>query len=124
LKGNIVSDRHPLATPGSWVQLRDAHTLKSGDKRKVLRAIRDTEEAGVAALSMLDAIAMVAVEAWSLTLPVPAQDPTVLDLMEIADYDKLSDLLGPTQEALFPTAVEDTPEQQADSASPTEPSAA
>jgi hypothetical protein len=119
-----MSERVPLATPDSWVQLRDPHTLKSGDKRRVLRAIRDTEEAGAVALSMLDAITVVAIEAWSLQLPIPAQDVTALDLMEISDYDMLSDLLGPTQEALFPTPVEDTPEQQEDPASPTEPSAA
>lgn len=119
-----MSERQPLATPGSWVQIRDPHTLKSGDKRRVLRAIRDNAEAGEVALSMLDAIATVAVEAWSLQLPVPSQDIKVLDLMEIGDYDKLSNLLGPTQEALFPTPVEETPEQAEDPASPTEPSAA
>jgi hypothetical protein len=90
----------------------------------VLRAIRDTDDAGQVALGMLDAIATVAIESWSLALPVPSQDIAALDLMEIADYDALSDLLGPTQEALFPTAVEATEEQTADPASPTEPSAA
>lgn len=119
-----MSERQPLATEGSWVQIRDPHTLKSGDKRSVLRAIRDNAEAGEVALSMLDAIATVAVEAWSLPLPIPSQDVKVLDLMEIGDYDKLSQMLGPTQEALFPTPVEETPEQAADEASPTEPSAA
>ena len=119
-----MSERQPLATPGSWVQIRDPHTLKSGDKRRVLRAVRDNAEAGELALGMLDAIATVAVEAWSLALPTPAQDVKVLDLMEIADYDKLSSLLGPTQDALFPTPVEETPEQAKDEASPTEPSAA
>lgn len=119
-----MSERQPLATDGSWVQIRDPHTLKSGDKRRVLRAVRDNAEAGEVALSMLDAIATVAVESWSLQLPVPAQDIKVLDLMEIGDYDKLSALLGPTQDALFPTPVEETPEQAADPASPTEPSAA
>lgn len=119
-----MSERQALATPGSWVQIRDPHTLKSGDKRRVLRAVRDNAEAGEVALSMLDAIATVAVEAWSLQLPTPAQDVAVLDLMEIADYDKLSQLLGPTQDALFPTPVEETPEQAEDPASPTEPSAA
>lgn len=119
-----MSERQSLATPGSWVQIRDPRTLKSGAKRAVLRAIRDNAESGEVALSMLDAIAVVAVEAWSLQLPVPAQDVKVLDLMEIADYDKLSDLLGPTQDALFPTPVEESQEQVADEASPTEPSAA
>jgi hypothetical protein len=120
-----VSDRHPLATEGSWVQLRDPHTLKSGDKRRVLRAIRDNQEAGEVALTMLDAIATVAVEAWSLPLPVPSADVAALDLMEIADYDRLSDLLGPTQTALFPVPVNpESPEQIEDEESPTEPSAA
>lgn len=118
-----MSERTPLATEGSWVQIRDPHTLKSGDKRRVLRAIREGES-GAVALSMHDAIAVVAIEAWSLPLPVPSQDTTVLDLMEIADYDKLSDLLEPTQEALFPSGVEATEEQAKDPASPTEPSAA
>lgn len=119
-----MTERQPLGTEGSWVQLRDPHTLKSGAKRTVLRAIRDNAGTGEVALSMLDAIAIVAVEAWSLPLPIPSQDVKVLDLMEIADYDKLSQLLGPTQEALFPTPVEETKEQAADEASPTEPSAA
>ncbi|MEU5596697.1 hypothetical protein [Streptomyces sp. NPDC020298] len=119
-----MSERQPLATTGSWVQIRDPHTLKSGDKRHVLRTVRDNAESGELALSMLDAIATVAVEAWSLELPIPSQDIKVLDLMEIADYDKLSELLGPTQDALFPTPVEENPEQAADDASPTEPSAA
>jgi len=118
-----MSERQPLATAGSWVQIRDPHTLKSGDKRAVLRAIREGAT-GAVALSMLDAIAIVAVEAWSLALPTPAQDAKVLDLMEIADYDKMSDLLGPTQEALFPTPVEESAEQAEDETSPTEPSAA
>lgn len=119
-----MSDRQNLATEGSWVQLRDPRTLKSGAKRAVLRSIREGEEAGAVAISMQDAVAVVAVEAWSLPLPLPSQDVKVMDLMEIADYDRLCELLGPTQEALFPTAVEATPEQMADEASPTEPSAA
>jgi hypothetical protein len=119
-----MPDRQPLATAGSWVQLRDPRTLKSGDKRRVLRTVRDNADAGELALGMLDAIATVAVEAWSLALPVPASDVKVLDLMEIADYDRLCELLGPTQDVLFPTPVEETPEQAADEASPTEPSAA
>ncbi|WP_128381275.1 hypothetical protein [Streptomyces cavernae] len=120
-----MSDRHSLVAEGSWVQLRDPRTLKSGDKRRVLRAIRDTGETGEVALSMLDAIAIVAIETWSLALPVPAVDVAALDLMEIADYDKLSDLLAPTQEALFPTPVDaESPEQAEDPQSPTEPSAA
>ncbi|MFI8535330.1 hypothetical protein ACIGMX_34435 [Streptomyces aquilus] len=118
-----MSERIPLITPESWVQLRDPRTLKSGDKRKVLRTIRDSAEAGEAALGMLDAISIVAVEAWSLPLPVPSQDVTALDHMEIPDYDKLTDLLGPTQEALFPDPIEENEEQAADPASPTEPSA-
>lgn len=119
-----MSDRHALATDGSWVQLRDPRTLKSGDKRKVLRAIRDTENLGEATLSIQDGITVVAVEAWSLPLPVPGQDIAVLDMMEVADYDRLGELLGPTQDALFPEAPAPTPEQQADPASPTGPSAA
>lgn len=120
-----MSDRHPLVTEGAWVQLRDPKTFKSGDKRQVLRAVKDMEGGeGSAAVSFMDGIAVVAVEAWSLNLPVPSADPAVLDMMEIGDYDALFRLLSPAQEVLFPTAPEQTPEQAADPGSPTVPSAA
>lgn len=117
-----MSDRQPLATPGSWVQIRDPHTLKSGDLRSVQRAMR-SDEAGEFGLSVVDAIAVIGVEAWSLQLPVPSQDIKALDLMEIADYRKLDKLLAPFVDTLFPGPVEETPEQAEDEASPTEPSA-
>ena len=118
-----MSDRQPLASPGSWVQIRDPQTLKSGDLRLVQRAMRQGGSSGDFALSVVDALAVVAVEAWSLPLPLPSQDTKVLDMMEIPDYRKLDELLVPIQDALFPDPVEETPEQVADEASPTEPSA-
>ncbi|MEV7034638.1 hypothetical protein AB0N99_30955 [Streptomyces sp. NPDC093272] len=118
-----MPDRQPLATPGSWVQIRDPQTLKSGDLRLVQRAMQRDGSSGEFALSVVDALAVVAVEAWSLQLPVPSQDTKVLDLMEISDYRQLDRLLVPVQDVLFPDEVEETPEQVADEASPTEPSA-
>lgn len=120
-----MSERQPLATPNSWVQLRDPQTFKSGDLRRVQRAMRTEEGSGEFALSVVDAIAVTAVEAWSLQLPVPSQDIKVLDMLEIPDYRKLDELLSPYQDVLFPDAPdEDNPEQAKDPASPTEPSAA
>ena len=120
-----MSEREPLHSPDSWVQLRDPKTLRSGDKRAVLRQMQDFKERpGAATLTILDAITIIMVEGWSFQLPLPKIAIESLDLLEIEDYDRIIDLVTPAQERLFPTPPAATPEQQADEASPTVPSGA
>lgn len=125
-----MSERHPLASPGAWVELRDPRELKSGDKKRVLRSVTDMDNKMAAGLDMADGLIAMLVVNWQLPspLPLPSQDPAVLDMLEIADYDTLSELIKPAQELLFPgsPSIEDaSPEEQAqavaDPASPTAP---
>jgi hypothetical protein len=125
-----MSERHALASPGAWVELRDPRELKSGDKKRVLRSITDTDTKMAAGIDMSDGLIAMLVTNWQLPspLPLPSQDPAVLDMLEIPDYDKLTELIEPARELLFPGSpgIEDaSPEEQAkavaDPASPTPP---
>lgn len=123
-----MSERHPLASEGAWVELRDPRELKSGDKKRVMRTITDLDHKMAAGIDMTDGLMAMLVVNWQLPapLPLPSQDPTVLDMLEVPDYDKLAELIKPAQELLFPgTPDPATPEERAaqikDPASPTAP---
>lgn len=123
-----MSERHALASEGAWVELRDPKELKSGDKKKVLRAVSDIQKVMSAGLEITDGLTAMLVVNWQLPtqLPLPSQDITVLDMLEIPDYDRLTELVGPAQKLLFPgSAQPDTPQEQAqavaDPGSPTAP---
>jgi hypothetical protein len=129
-KGTTMSEQHPLASPGAWVVLRDPRELRSGDKKAVLRSVTDTENKMAAGLDMADGLMAMLVMNWQLPsqLPLPSQDPKVLDMLEIVDYDALTELIKPAQELLFPgnpDIEKASPEEQAaavaDPASPTTP---
>ena len=80
-----MSGREPLHSPDSWVQLRDPKTLRSGDKRAVLRQMQDFKERpGAATLTILDAITIIMVDGWSCPLPLPKLAIESLDLLEIS----------------------------------------
>lgn len=123
-----MSERHALASEGAWVELRDPRELKSGDKKRVLRAVTNMDHKMAAGLDMTDGLIAMLVVNWQLPtpLPLPSQDITVLDMLEIGDYDRLAALVKPAQELLFPGTPdpETAQEQEAqmkDPASPTGP---
>lgn len=123
-----MSERHALATEGAWVELRDPRELKSGDKKTVLRRINDGSKAISAGLDLTDGLIAVMAVNWQLAspLPLPSADITVLDMLEIADYDRLTELVAPARKLLFPDSAQpDTAQAQAeavkDPASPTGP---
>lgn len=120
--------RFPLASEGSWVELRDPQELRYGDKQNVLRSLNQVERQVSAGIDMTNAIIALMVINWQLPspLPVPAQDITVIDRLTLADGAALEKLIEPTRELLFPTSPEpQTAEEQAkaagDPASPTTP---
>lgn len=126
-----MSERYALVSEGAWVELRDPRTLKAGAKRSLMRTISNPETvtAGAIAVDMTDGLIMLLVENWELPpsyIPVPTGIEgwrQALDLMEIGDYDRLMELVGPAQELLFGSKKpEATPEQRADPESPTTPS--
>lgn len=124
-KGTTMA-RHPLASPGSWVDLRDPHDLRYGDKQRVQDVITDTERPLAATNQMRNALIALLVTNWQLPeqLPLPSQDIGVLSRLTIRDGNALENLVKPAQELLFPGTPEpETAEEQAkavaDPASPT-----
>jgi hypothetical protein len=130
MKGPTMPERHPLATEGSWVELRDPHELKAGDQMDVQDAM-EADTSGKLMRQMTNAVISVLVVNWHLPsnpLPIPSQAPDALRMLDIRDYNALKKLVDPAQELIFPSDPE--PEDakalaaaQADPASPTAPTA-
>lgn len=121
-----MSERHALPSDGCWVELKDPTELRYGDKLRVMRSISSGEGDGV---DVMYALFKLLVVSWKLPmqLPVPSQDITVIDMLEVEDGNALEDLVGKARERLFPgTSEPATPEALAeavaDPASPTSPS--
>jgi hypothetical protein len=107
---------------GAWVQLRDPHTLRRGDKQRAMRAIRDTDTGDLSqALDLINGLLMVLVIDWSYPFPIPSETLGSLDLLPLEDDDALSEAVEPARLVLFPNKPD--PKDAKDPASPTEPSA-
>lgn len=119
-----MGEKHPLATEGSWVELRDPRELCAGDKRRVMRMIHDPEQVVSAGLDVVDGLIAMMVVNWQLPvqLPLPSQSLESLDLLKIPDYDRLCELVEPARQVLFPESPD--PATVKDPNSPTPPSAA
>lgn len=122
-----MSQRYPLASPDSWVELRDPKELRAGDQMDIQDAMTST--GGAMVRQMQNALMALLVENWSLPLPVPSKAPESLRLMTIPDYQALKKLIEPAEELIFPADPEPEDaavlaEAQADPASPTGDAAA
>lgn len=107
---------------GAWIQLKDPHTLRRGDRQQVLRAVQDPENTVAMGLDMVNGLLRVMVIGWSYALPLPSESPASLDLLPLEDDDAITEAIEPIRKMLFP----DKPDPVADAkdpASPTEPSA-
>lgn len=124
-----MSQRHPLATPGAWVELRDPSELRYGDKQAVQSGIQDVENKGALGVNLNTSLISLLVVNWEIpgqALPLPSQDPAVIGMLSIGDGNKLEKLITPARELLFPGDPEPaTTEEQiaaaGDPASPTAP---
>jgi hypothetical protein len=124
-----VAQRHPLATPGAWVELRDPSELRYGDKQSIQRGIVDVEHKAAIGVEVNTGLIALLVVNWEIPgqpLPLPSQDPAVIGMLTLADGNALEKLITPAREVLFPTDPEPaTAEEQAaaaaDPASPTAP---
>jgi hypothetical protein len=83
------------------VTFRDPTTLKAGDRKTVIRAITSAGAAG-AAVDITDGVLCMVIDHWTFLLPLPRLTPDSLDLLEIADYDLLTEVVGPVSDLLFP----------------------
>lgn len=123
-----MSERHPLASEGSWVELRDPSELRYGDKQRIMASIEDPKRVMGASIDMSTALMALLVVSWQLPsqLPVPSQDPTVIGMLSVADGNALEELIKPAQDLLFPGDPEPKTDEeqaaaQADPGSPTGP---
>ena len=121
-----MGDKHALVSEGSWVELRDPHELRAGDKKRVMRAMTDPNQLVLSSLEIVDGLIAMLVVNWQVPgdLPLPSQSFGAIDLLQIPDYDKLCELVEPARELLFPeTATAPTSEAEAkDPSTPTTPS--
>lgn len=116
-----MSDRITLPS-GAWVELRDPSTLLRGDKKKVMRGVEDFDRELAVIYDLTDGLLQVLVTAWSYALPLPSESPASLELLPLADDERLMEITEAARNLLFPGKAEASPEQVADPASPTEPS--
>lgn len=123
-----MSTRHSLPSEGCWVELKDFTDLRYGDKQSIQAAIDNPQRTMQAGVELVNALYALLIVSWQLPspLPVPAQDPSVVAMLSIADGNALEEMIKPAQELLFPgTAEPETPEALAeavaDPASPTVP---
>ena len=107
---------------GAWIQLKDPHTLRRGDRQQVLRAVQDTENTMAMGLDMVNGLLKVLVIDWSYALPIPSESPASLDLLPLEDDDAITEAIEPIRKMLFPEKPDPLKDAK-DPASPTEPSA-
>ncbi|WP_329330722.1 hypothetical protein OIU81_02800 [Streptomyces sp. NBC_01454] len=116
-----TTERHNLPS-GAWVQFRDPMTLRRGDKKRAMASVSgDVDKPLAMAYEMTDGILQVLIIDWSYDLPLPSASPDSLDLLPLADDQKLMELTEPVRKLLWP---EESAKDAKDEASPTEPSAA
>jgi hypothetical protein len=106
---------------GGWVQLRDPHTLRRGEKQRALRSIKADGGDISASLDLINGLLTVLIIAWSYPMPIPSEAAGSLDLIPLEDDDALNEAIEPARAILFPEKPD--PKGAADPASPTEPSA-
>lgn len=103
-------------------ELRDPTTFTRGDRTALLRSVREANEredkdnpVGLASNAIFAAL----IEKWSLTLPLPSKDPTVVDKLLAVDFNVLDDACTQVMRVLLPqTNFAETREPD----SPTKPS--
>ena len=106
-----------LPKSGATVVLRDPETLRVKDRKKIYANASKQDEGIMQALSFADGLIAILVESWTLDLMLPSIKISVLDELEMADYDFLTEETKDAQKVLFPK-LDATPETEKDSESP------
>lgn len=106
-----------LPKSGATVVLRDPEELRVKDRKKIYQNASKADEGIMQALSFADGIIAILVESWTLDLMLPSIRISVLDELEMADYDFLTEETKEAQKTLFPK-LESTPETEKDTDSP------
>ena len=106
-----------LPKSGATVVLRDPEELRVKDRKKIYQNASKADEGIMQALSFADGIISILVESWTLDLMIPSIKIGVLDELEMADYDFLTEETKDAQQVLFPK-LEKTIETEQDTESP------
>ena len=97
-----MSEKKKITLPsGGWVTFKDPSTLRVKDRKKVLRNASG-EEGLMQALSLVDGLIAILVEEWSFEFPIPSVKISVLDELQMPDYDVMAEEAGKAQKMLFP----------------------
>lgn len=98
---------------GATATIKDATLLRVKDRKRVL-ITADIEGGDLTrALALGDALIAMLVEDWSFDLVLPSVKISILDELEMADYDALTEVTKDAQKALFPSLAA-TDENEAD----------
>jgi hypothetical protein len=110
-----MSNKTIVLPSGATVDIRDAASIKQGDRRKVYAVINPDVSATdlKSGMQVVDAVMAVMIESWSFDLLPPSVKIESLDELTLADYDKLQDEATKYMGFLFP-ALSKTVETEAD----------
>lgn len=111
-----MNEKKKIQLPsGGWATFKDASTLRVKDRKKVLRNASG-EEGLMLSITLIDGLIAILVEEWSFELPIPSARISVLDELQMADYDVLAEEAGKAQKILFPAlAKTEETEKEVDS---------
>lgn len=113
----MASKKIKLPKSGAEVVLRDPNELRVKDRKKIYANASKQDEGIMQALSFTDGLIAVLVESWTLDLLLPSVKISILDELEMADYDFLVTQTKDAQDILFPKLAQ-TEETEKDTESP------
>jgi hypothetical protein len=87
---------------GETVTIKDASTLKQGERKKIMLIAGSDENAVSVGLKIVDALLAILVEEWSFELMLPSVKVAILDELSIADYDVLAEEAQKAQSVIWP----------------------
>jgi hypothetical protein len=104
---------------GNTVIIRDAATIKQGDRRKVYGFINaESGDTFASGMRLVDAVLTVMIESWSFDMLPPSVKLESLDELTLTDYDLLQEHATEYMKSLFP-ALGKTVEAEVDPLVPT-----
>jgi hypothetical protein len=113
----MASKKVKLPKSGAEVVLRDPAELRVKDRKKIYANASKQDEGIMQALSFTDGLIAVLVESWTLDLLLPSVRISILDELEMPDYDFLVEQTKEAQKILFPKITQ-TEESEKDPESP------
>jgi hypothetical protein len=88
--------RHDI--PGGWVDFPDPDSVTNGQRKKLMRRLRTSEES----LDRSDILVMEFIEGWSLSLPLPTSEINTLDTLPTKVVDAIYMAAGEILKAITP----------------------